>query len=356
MGLYKKLIRPILFALNAERAHYISFSFLKLCMSIFPKKLVMTMTRPVTDKRLSINLLGIEFPNRIGLAAGFDKDAKLFSELSQFGFGFIEVGTVTPLPQKGNPKPRMFRLLSDEAIINRMGFNNEGIDKMIGRLKRNDNGVVIGGNIGKNKLTDNENAFHDYEICFRKLFPFVDYFVVNVSSPNTPGLRDLQEKKPLHDLLVKLQGLNYQLTADSQISENPKPVLLKISPDLSFSQLDDVMEVILATGIQGVIATNTTLSRDNLQSHEDLSLQAGGLSGKPLLNRSNEIINYLKIKSNGSFVIIGSGGILTADDALAKLDAGADLIQLYTGFIYEGPSLLKRINNALLNRLMIAAN
>jgi dihydroorotate dehydrogenase len=294
----------------------------------------------VNDKRLETEVFGLKFKNPVGLAAGFDKDAKLYSELSNFGFGFIEIGTLTPKPQDGNPKKRLFRLKKDNAIINRMGFNNGGVDEAIVRLKKNKN-VLIGGNIGKNKLTPNENAVDDYIICFEKLFDYVDYFVVNVSSPNTPNLRELQEKEPLKKLLGTLENNKLQTT-------NHKPILLKIAPDLTNEQLLDIIDIVNETKIAGVIATNTTISREGLQSEN--RIEVGGLSGKPLTTRSTEVIRFLSEKSNKSFPIIGVGGIHSAQDAIDKLDAGASLVQLYTGFIYEGPKLVKDINKAILKR------
>jgi len=284
-------------------------------------------------------LFGLTFKNPVGLAAGFDKDAKLFNELSNFGFGFIEIGTLTPKPQKGNPKKRLFRLKTDSAIINRMGFNNGGVFEAVERLKKN-NSVLIGGNIGKNKITPNEHAVDDYLICFEALFDYVDYFVVNVSSPNTPNLRELQDKEPLTRLLCTLKSENSK-------KENPKPILLKIAPDLTNEQLLDIIDIVNDTKIDGVIATNTTISRDGLIS--DSRSETGGLSGKPLANRSTEVIKFLAQKSHKAFPIIGVGGIHSASDAIEKIKAGADLVQLYTGFIYEGPSLVNKINKALLN-------
>lgn len=293
----------------------------------------------VEDKKLERQLFGLTFKNPVGLAAGFDKDAKLYNELSNFGFGFIEIGTLTPKPQDGNPKKRLFRLKEDSAIINRMGFNNGGVEEAVERLKMN-KGVLIGGNIGKNKVTPNEDAVEDYKICFNALFDHVDYFVVNVSSPNTPNLRALQDKEPLTELLKALQVLNFQKT-------NCKPILLKIAPDLTNEQLDDIIDIVKTTKIDGVIATNTTISREGLQSEN--KKEVGGMSGKPLKSRSTEVIKYLSEKSNKAFPIIGVGGIHSAKDALEKIEAGADLVQLYTGFIYEGPKLIRSINKALLH-------
>ena len=289
---------------------------------------------------LEREVFGLRFKNPVGLAAGFDKDAKLYEELSNFGFGFIEIGTLTPKGQDGNPKKRLFRLKNDHAIINRMGFNNEGVDEAVKRLKNNKN-VLIGGNIGKNKTTSNENAVNDYIYCFDALFDYVDYFVVNVSSPNTPNLRELQDKEPLTKLLTTLKKRNDQ-------RENSKPILLKIAPDLSNDQLLDIIAIIKEVKIDGVIATNTTLSRADLNSPESILIEPGGISGKPLNKRSNKVIRFLSEKSNQAFPIIGVGGIHSEEDALRKIEAGASLVQLYTGFVYEGPLLIKKINKALI--------
>ena len=299
----------------------------------------------VKDTSLEREVFGLKFDNPVGLAAGFDKDAKLFDELASFGFGFIEIGTVTPLPQDGNPKPRLFRLKDDSGLINRMGFNNQGIEAVVARLRRKKSDIIIGGNIGKNKVTPNEEAANDYAICFEKLFPYVDYFAVNVSSPNTPGLRDLQEKEPLTALLNSLQKLNNK-------KDIRKPILLKIAPDLTNEQLDDIITIVADTKIDGVIATNTTINRSGLKTDKNKvdAIGIGGLSGKPVGLRSTQVIKYLADKSNRAFPIIGVGGIHSAEDALEKLDAGATLLQVYTGFIYEGPSLVKRINKAILKR------
>jgi dihydroorotate dehydrogenase len=339
--MYKLLIRPILFWFDPEEVHYFTFSLIRILSKIpgFPslfKSLYL-----VNDKRLEREVFGLKFKNPVGLAAGFDKDAKLYNELSNFGFGFIEIGTLTPVGQEGNPKKRLFRLKEDSAIINRMGFNNGGVNEAVERLKNN-KGVLIGGNIGKNKITPNENAVDDYTVCFEALFDYVDYFVVNVSSPNTPNLRELQEKEPLKKLLSSLE--NHQLQ-----TINHKPILLKIAPDLTDSQLLDIIEIVNETKIAGVIATNTTLSREGLQSENKTEM--GGLSGKPLTKRSTEVIRFLSEKSNKSFPIIGVGGIHSAQDALEKLEAGASLVQLYTGFIYEGPKLVRDINQALVRNL-----
>lgn len=341
-----KLIKPILFLLSPEKVHYLVFDLLKFIFAIPGKKAVWKWIYTVKDQRLEKELFGIKFPNPVGLAAGFDKDARLFNELEAFGFGFIEIGTLTPKPQDGNPKPRLFRLPQDEALINRMGFNNQGVDAAVERLKKRPKNLIIGGNIGKNKVTPNEEAENDYVYCFNALFDYVDYFVVNVSSPNTPNLRALQDKEPLSALLLKLQTLN-------KAKPSPKPILLKIAPDLTNEQLDDIIDIVKETGIAGVIATNTTISREGLKTPRARveEIGAGGLSGKPVTNRSTEVIRYLKDKSGNAFPIIGVGGIHSAEDAIEKLNAGADLVQVYTGFIYEGPGLIKRINKGILRDL-----
>ena len=337
--MYKLLIRPILFCFDPEQVHHFTFSLIRFLNKIPGFGKLFQSIYEVKNPKLEREVFGLKFKNPVGLAAGFDKDAKLYQELSNFGFGFIEIGTLTPKPQEGNPKKRLFRLKEDSAIINRMGFNNGGVLEAVERLKKN-NGVLIGGNIGKNKNTPNEEAVSDYEICFEALFPHVDYFVVNVSSPNTPNLRALQDKEPLTNLLQTLQNLNLQ-------KPKQKPILLKIAPDLSNEQLLDIIDIVNETKIAGVIATNTTLSREGLQSENKSEM--GGLSGKPLTNRSTEVVRFLSEKSNKSFPIIGVGGIHSADDAMEKLNAGASLVQLYTGFIYEGPSLIKEINERILS-------
>ena len=336
--MYKLLIRPILFWFDPEDVHHFSFSFIRFISKIPFVPGILKFIYEVKDNRLEREVFGLKFKNPVGLAAGFDKDAKCYQELSNFGFGFIEIGTLTPKPQVGNPKKRLFRLKQDSAIINRMGFNNGGIDAAVLRLKKN-KGVLIGGNIGKNKVTPNEDAVSDYLICFETLFDYVDYFVVNVSSPNTPNLRELQEKKPLTELLSKLETRNSE-------HKTKKPILLKIAPDLTNEQLLDIIDIVNETQIAGVIATNTTISRDGLQSENRIEI--GGLSGKPLAKRSTEVIRFLSEKSNKAFPIIGVGGIHSAEDALEKLEAGASLVQLYTGFIYEGPKLVTEINKAIL--------
>ena len=338
-------IRFILFLFTPEKAHKISVVLIKIILRIPLLRLLLA--KEVVHEKLAVNLFGLTFKNPVGLAAGFDKDARFFNEMGALGFGFVEIGTVTPLPQEGNPKPRLFRLKSDAAIINRMGFNNEGVTAVAKRLakrKMSDN-LIIGGNIGKNKWTPNEKANDDYIKVFKELYPYVDYFAVNVSSPNTENLRALQDKEPLMKLLGELKRLNIEL-------QRPKPILLKIAPDLSNDQLDDIVEIALSLPLDGIIATNTTISRQGLITSPEVvsEIGAGGLSGKPLTKRSTEVIRYLNQKLGGSIPIIGVGGIHSTEDALEKLAAGASLIQLYTGFIYEGASLIADINNELIKR------
>lgn len=336
-------IKHLLFKFDPEKVHHFTFKLIKFILKLPGAKSLWKKMYIVEDKRLERKLFGLNFKNPVGLAAGFDKNAQLYNELAYCGFGFIEVGTVTPKSQPGNPKKRLFRLTEDEAIINRMGFNNEGVDFMIKQLKKKKTKVIIGGNIGKNKVTPNELANEDYILCFEALFEYVDYFVVNVSSPNTPNLRALQEKEPLQKLLSELQVVN-------QKKSKPKPILLKIAPDLTNAQLDDVIEIVAITKIDGIIATNTTISREGLKTKGVDEIGSGGLSGKPLKSKSTEVIRYLSKKSNKAFPIIGVGGIHSAQDALEKIDAGADLVQLYTGFIYEGPKLVRKINEEILKK------
>jgi dihydroorotate dehydrogenase len=338
--MYQLFIKPFLFLFDPEKVHYFSFTAIRLGSKIPGMSFLIRKLFCLNHPSLEREVFGLRFKNPVGLAAGFDKDAKLYEELSNFGFGFIEIGTLTPKGQDGNPKKRLFRLKNDHAIINRMGFNNEGVDEAVKRLKKNKN-VLIGGNIGKNKTTSNENAINDYIYCFDALFDYVDYFVVNVSSPNTPNLRELQDKEPLTKLLTTLKKRNDQ-------RENSKPMLLKIAPDLSNDQLLDIIAIIKKVKIDGVIATNTTLSRADLNSSKSILKEPGGLSGKPLNKRSNEVIRFLCEKSNQAFPIIGVGGIHSEEDALRKIEAGASLVQLYTGFVYEGPLLIKKINKALI--------
>ena len=334
--MYKEILRPILFKFNPETAHKFTFISLRAIQCIpgglfLTKQICKTPSKPVT-------VFGITFPNPVGLAAGLDKDAEAYDALGAMGFGFVEIGTVTPKAQPGNPKPRLFRLIKDKAIINRMGFNNKGVEYAIKKLKKRHSNIIIGGNIGKNKITPNENAINDYMICFESLFPYVDYFVVNVSSPNTPNLRELQDKEPLTNLLNTLQVANKKMSS-------PKPILLKIAPDLTYSQLDDIVSIVNETGIAGIVATNTTISREGLSypKQEIDNYGNGGLSGAPETKHSTEIIKYISHKSGGKIPIIGVGGIMSVQDAKDKLAAGASLVQLYTGFIYEGSALIKNI-------------
>lgn len=336
--MYKSILKPFFFLFDPEKVHHFVFAFLKISFSIPGIKYLVSQIYKTKQKSLKVHAFGLEFDNPIGLAAGFDKNGELIDELACLGFGFIEIGTVTPLPQPGNDKPRLFRLPADEGLINRMGFNTEGLETAIENLKKRNSKIIIGGNIGKNKITPNENATYDYEKCFIGLYPHVDYFVVNVSSPNTPNLRDLQEKEPLTKLLNNLQAIN-----NKQIK--PKPILLKIAPDLTNSQLDDIISIFIETKIAGIIATNTTISRENLITSKNTleAIGAGGLSGKPVGKRATEVVQYLWQKSNNKIPIIAVGGIFNASDAREKLNAGAVLVQIYTSFIYEGPGIAKNI-------------
>ena len=339
-----QLIKPVLFRFAPESIHHFATGALRTMNKIPGVAAVQKKVFHVNHPLLEREVFGLKFKNPVGLGAGFDKNAAYVKELSNFGFGFIEIGTVTPLPQPGNDQPRMFRLPSDGALINRMGFNNQGAEVAAGHLRHlKRDGLIIGGNIGKNKNTPNEEAVKDYIKCFDALFDVVDYFVVNVSSPNTPGLRALQEKEPLKNILNTLQQRNLK-------GDRSRPILLKIAPDLTNEQLDDIIEIVKETGIAGIIATNTTISRENLRSPHAISSETGGLSGKPLTKRSTDVIRYLSEKSGKAFPIIGVGGIHSPQDAIEKLEAGASLVQIYTGFIYEGPGLIKRINQALLKR------
>nr|WP_294949058.1 quinone-dependent dihydroorotate dehydrogenase [uncultured Mucilaginibacter sp.] len=342
-----QLLKPLLFKFDPENVHYFVTRNLKRFNKMPGGTAISKAIWGSDDKRLEREVLGLKFKNPVGLAAGFDKNAELIAEMGALGFGFVEVGTVTPLPQPGNDKPRMFRLPAEEALINRMGFNNLGVDVAAERiaayrrsLKPGETALIIGGNIGKNKVTPNEDAVNDYIKCFDRLFDVVDYFVVNVSSPNTPGLRELQEKAPLMHILNTLQQRN----SKNGVS---RPILLKIAPDLTDSQLDDIAVIVKQTGIAGIIATNTTISREGLTSK--FKNETGGLSGRPLTERSTEVISYLHKVSGGAFPIIGVGGIHSAEDAVEKINAGAVLVQLYTGFIYEGPGLIGRINKKILS-------
>ncbi len=346
MNWYKLIIKPLVFQLSPESAHHFSLKVFQFLLGIPLVGNIFRKSFTIKNPKLKRNILGLDFENPVGLAAGFDKDGKYFNTMAALGFGFIEIGTVTPRPQKGNPKPRLFRLPKDEAIINRMGFNNDGIDALLNQLqKKRPKGLIIGGNIGKNKDTPNETAFEDYLICFEKLFPYVDYFTLNVSSPNTPNLRELQNKEPLLVLIGEIQKAN-------KAKEHPKPILLKIAPDLSNGQLDEILEITQEAELDGIIATNTTVSREPLNTGPSTIQQIGngGLSGQPLRQRSTEIIRYLREHSKKEdLLIIGVGGIASPSDALEKMEAGASLVQIYTGLIYEGPTLVRNINKALIH-------
>lgn len=344
--MYKYLLRPLFFLLSPERAHHLTLLLLKSVLAIPGLGYLFRYFFRVRHPALRRELFGLSFENPLGLAAGFDKDGRHFRAMAALGFGFVEIGTVTPKSQPGNPLPRLFRLPADEALINRMGFNNEGVETLALHLRRGKpKGLIIGGNIGKNKDTPNDEAAADYISCFEALYPYVDYFVVNVSSPNTPNLRELQEKEPLSRLLSELQACNRQ-------KRPPKPLLLKIAPDLSDNQLDDILEITAQTGIDGLIATNTTVSREGLGENPQriVEIGPGGLSGRPLKQRSLEVIRYLHEKSGGKIPIIGVGGVASPQDAIEMLRAGAGLLQLYTGLVFEGPALVKRINRALIRQ------
>jgi len=370
-----QILRSILFMFDAEKVHHFSMNGLKLlCKVGFIKKIIAhqysNYELPITNFESAnpvhhspFTILNLPFKNPVGLAAGFDKNAKYLNELAALGFGFVEIGTVTPLPQDGNEKQRLFRLPHDKALINRMGFNNEGVEVVAQRLKqwklKNDElkgdstrnskfknlQLIIGGNIGKNKITPNENAWKDYEICFNTLHHYVDYFVVNVSSPNTPGLRELQEKEPLKKILSHLQNLNKGFAKQ-------KPILLKIAPDLTKTQIDDVIDLAQEINLDGLVVANTSIDRTNLTtSAQQLdAMGAGGLSGLPIKNRATELVKYISQKTNGNILIIASGGIFTGADAAEKIDAGAALVQVWTGFVYEGPAIVKNICKYLANR------
>ncbi len=342
--MYKKLIRPLLFSFDPEKVHHFATVSLKFLFSIPLLGKIVSSYASVKDKKLERKLFGLTFPNPVGIAAGFDKNAAFFNELGSLGFGFVEVGTVTPKGQSGNEKPRLFRLPKDKALINRMGFNNNGLQSAVKNLKHRRGNIIVGGNLGKNTVTPNNKAVDDYVTLFNGLFDYVDYFTVNVSCPNISDLRELQDQDALLEILNSLQAINLQ-------KKKPKPILLKLSPDLNEKQLDEVIEVIDQTKIDGVVAVNTTVSRKLSGTEKAVveSIGKGGLSGKPVGNRSTEVIRYLSQKSNKAFPIIGVGGIFTPEDALEKLNAGADLVQVYTGFIYEGPFIARKINKQLLN-------
>ena len=341
--MYKTLIRSLFFLFDPEKIHHFTFSLIKFLSVIPGVPAILRSQFQITDKKLERNLFGLTFKNPVGLAAGFDKNAVLFNELGNFGFGFIEIGTVTPKAQEGNPKKRLFRLKEDNGLINRMGFNNNGIEAAIKHLKKNKGNVLIGGNIGKNTDTSPNDYTNDYLACFKALHPYVDYFVLNVSCPNVGSHAKLTDKDYLLELIAAVQNVNKSYS-------DQKPVLLKIAPDLNKIQLDEIIEIVAETGIDGVIASNTSVKRDGLKASDELldSIGHGGLSGKPIRERSTKVIKYLSENSNKAFPIIGVGGIHSAEDALEKMDAGADLVQIYTGFIYEGPSLVRKINKAIL--------
>jgi dihydroorotate dehydrogenase len=342
-----RLLRPLLFLQQPEAIHYRAMRALQQCCRFGPGRALLRRLFCLKDARLERELWGIRFPNPVGLGAGFDKDARWTNELACLGFGFVEIGTLTPRPQPGNPRPRLFRLPADQALINRMGFNNGGAEIAATRLRlaaaARKQRIIIGGNIGKNKDTPNEQAVQDYEAAFRALHEVVDYFVVNVSSPNTPGLRALQDREPLTALLKHLKTVNAGYA-------KPKPILLKIAPDLSEPQLDDIIAIVQETALDGIVATNTTIERSGLNTEAEVvsAIGAGGLSGKPLRQRSTEVVRYIHQKSDGSIPIIAVGGIFTAEDALEKIEAGASLVQVYTGFIYEGPGIAKQICQGIL--------
>ncbi|MEL6986936.1 MAG: quinone-dependent dihydroorotate dehydrogenase [Bacteroidota bacterium] len=345
--MYKFFLKPLLFSLAPEKAHKLTIKLFKIAMGVPLLNSVLKNSYSINHPTLKQKLFGLEFKNPVGLAAGFDKDAQYFDLMSNLGFGFIEIGTVTPKGQVGNPQPRLFRLPKDNALINRMGFNNEGVEATVERLKnRNKNSnVIIGGNIGKNKVTPNEKAKDDYLYCFNALFPYVDYFVVNVSSPNTPNLRSLQDKKPLTELLKTLQKENLA-------KDKSKPVLLKIAPDLNYDQIDDIISIFFDTKIDGLIVSNTTIDRSSLNTdnNEIETIGNGGLSGKPLKEKSTKIIQYIHQKGEGKIPMIGVGGIESPQDAIEKLQAGASLVQIYTGLVYQGPTLIKSINSQLVKK------
>ena len=340
--MYKLVIRPILFLFPAEFIHNFSFIFLKVICNIPLVSYIIKYFFTLNNQALNKSVFNLKFKNRIGLAAGFDKNAFLIKELSLFGFGHIEIGTVTPNPQRGNNKPRLFRLKNKKSLLNNMGFNNDGVDLIVKRLKRYNGDCIIGANIGKNKDTLNENAWNDYLICFKKLFHLVDYFVVNLSSPNTPGLRNLLNKKPLSKLLECLQNENNK-------KKFSKPILLKISPDNSFSEIDEIIDVVIQNKIDGIVATNTSLDRSILS---ESNLNQGGISGSLVENKSTEIIRYISKKTNGTLPIIGVGGVSSYDTMMKKINAGATIVQVYTGWIYEGPSLIRRINKIMIDELL----
>ena len=343
--MYKLLIRPLLFCFDPEKVHHFTFFIIKNCSRIPFVSTIFKSLYTVEDKSLERNLFGLTFKNPVGLAAGFDKNAVLYNELANFGFGFIEIGTVTPKGQEGNPKKRLFRLKADKGIFNRMGFNNEGLEAAIKQLKKNRGKVIIGGNIGKNTNTLPEDYTKDYLECFNALHPYVDYFVLNVSCPNVGSHAKLTDKDYLEELINEVQSANRTFAIQ-------KPILLKIAPDLNDIQLDEIIDLVAETKIDGVIASNTSVSREGLKTSDAIlnNIGNGGLSGLPIKDKSTRVIKYLSKNSNKAFPIIGVGGIHSANDALEKIEAGADLVQIYTGFIYEGPRLIKSINKAILEK------
>ncbi|WP_282134491.1 quinone-dependent dihydroorotate dehydrogenase [Seonamhaeicola maritimus] len=343
--MYKLLLRPVFFLFDPERIHHFTFSIVKAACKIPGMSWLFRNLYALEDERLERNLFGLSFKNPVGLAAGFDKNAILYNELSNFGFGFIEIGTVTPKGQSGNPKKRLFRLKDDKGIINRMGFNNEGVEAAVEQLKKNKGKLIVGGNIGKNTATKPEDYTKDYLECFNWLHPYVDYFVLNVSCPNVGSHAKLNDKDYLEELIGEVQKANTMF-------KTQKPILLKIAPDLNHGQLDEIIALVNDTNLDGVIASNTSVDRTGLKASKDRleTIGNGGLSGKPIRDKSTKVIKYLTKKSDKAFPVIGVGGIHSAEDALEKIEAGADLVQIYTGFIYEGPSLIKQINKALLNK------
>jgi dihydroorotate dehydrogenase len=341
--MYKTVIRPLLFILQPETVHHLVVAVIKVFFIIPGVKALVRSFYRIKDKRLQREVFGLKFENPVGLAAGFDKNARFFNQFPAFGFSFIEVGTLTPLAQPGNPKPRSFRLKKDKALINRMGFNNDGVKTAVRRLRKRRTDIIIGGNLGKNTQTPNEQAVEDYAIVYEELYEVVDYSVVNVSCPNISDLSHLQDRERLNGILSRLSSIR-------ALKPFKKPILVKISPDLNNRQIDDVIELIAQYEIDGIIATNTSITREGLTTDPEIiaGIGNGGLSGQPIRERSTEIIRYIHGKTNGKLPVIGVGGIMTPEDALEKLEAGASLVQLYTGFIYEGPSLVHRINKSLL--------
>ena len=340
--MYEKVLKPLFFLMTPERAHYTAMGMLRFAVRIPGMEFLLKRYFNSSAENGAVEVCGLKFPNRVGLAAGFDKDACWLRELNVLGFGHVEIGTLTPKPQTGNPKPRLFRLPSDSGVINRMGFNNGGVHHAVERLKKRPEGLIVGGNIGKNKVTPNENAVDDYLICFEALHPYVDYFTVNVSSPNTPGLRELQNKKPLSKILSAVVEAN-------KSKDVQRPIFLKIAPDMENGQLDDIVEIVQTVGVDGVIATNTTISREGLTTQPSIveSIGAGGLSGNPVRERATEVVRYLCDKSKGDFPVIGVGGIDGVEAAREKLDAGASLVQIYSCMIYKGPGLASQIVKGL---------